>query len=270
VVQAALDSPWAEDGIPLRMTHYVRGEKILSKAEVVLVTEVDVGALDFEEVDGRQVAEIEFLLVVAHRESGEFFRYDQTVTMRLRPETREQLVREWYPIVREFELAPGDQQARIIVRQKRTGVLGSVIHDFEVPPVERFRTSTPVLTDIWRASPGSSAVQTQLLARREFREGAELVVQLEVYGAEKDATGMPRVHQGYEILRPDGSIFKRLDPSPIAPTSLGSLVRMFIVSLDNAPPGEYEMRLSVRDELSGKSLDVREPFQVVTAGEDSR
>ncbi len=268
-VQAALDSPWAEDGIPLRMTHYVRGERTMGKAETVLVAEVDVDGLEFEEVDGRAVAEIEFLLVVAHRESGEFFRYDQTVTMRLRPGTRERLSREWYPIVREFELAPGDHQAKLIVREKGTRMLGSVIHDFAVPSLEELRVSTPVLTDIWRPGPQGTGFEPQLLARRDFPSGAELVCQFEVYGAARDETGMPRVAQGYRVLRGDGSVFKRLPESVINPTSLGALARVFILSLDYAPPGDYDMVMSFRDELSGKALELHEPFTVVAATEDA-
>jgi hypothetical protein len=38
---------------------------------------------------------------------------------------------------------------------------------------------------------------------------------------------------------------------------------MFVVSLDYATPGEYEMVMNVRDELSGKTLELREPFTVV-------
>jgi VWFA-related protein len=263
LVQAALDSPWSEDGIPLRMTHYVRGEPMLGKAQVVLASEVDVDALEFEPREGREVAEIEFLLVVAHRETGEYYRYDQTVTMRLRPATRERLSRQWYPIVREFALPPGDYQARIVVRETGTGVIGSVIHDFEVPPLGQFRVSTPVLTDIWRPGPPGTGVQPQLLARREFPPGAELVCQFEVYGGEKDEDGMPRVAQGYTVFGPDGTVFKRLPESVINPTSLGALARVFILSLDYATPGDYEMVLNFRDELSGKTLELREPFSVV-------
>jgi VWFA-related protein len=263
VVQAVLDSPWAEDGIPLRMTHYVRGEQMLDKAAVVLVTEVDVDALEFEERDGRQVAEIEFLLVVAHRESGEYYRYDQIVTMRLRPATRERLSRTWYPVVREFELQPGDHQAKIIVREIGTGLIGSVIHELEVPSLDEFRVSTPVLSDTPRPGPPGRGLQPQLLARREFTQGKELVCQFEVYGAAKDESGIPRVVQSYKVLRPDGSVYKLLPESVINPTSLGSLARMFVVSLDYATPGEYEMVMNVRDELSGKTLELREPFTVV-------
>ena len=32
---------------------------------------------------------------------------------------------------------------------------------------------------------------------------------------------------------------------------------------DNATPGDYEMVMNFRDELSGKTLELREPFSVV-------
>jgi len=135
VIQSALDSPWAEDAIPLRMTHFIGDERTLGKAAVLVTTEVDVRGLEFEEKDGRSVADLQFLLVVAHRESGEYFRYDQGVSMKLQPATRERLNRFWYPIVRDFELKSGDYQAKIVVRDTRTGRVGTVIHEFEVPPL---------------------------------------------------------------------------------------------------------------------------------------
>ena len=134
VIQSALDSPWAEDAIPLRMTHFVGDERTLGKAAVLIATEVDIRALEFEEKEGRSLADLEFLLVVAHRESGEFFRYDQGVSMKLQASTRERLNRLWYPIVRDFELKSGDYQAKIVVRDTRSKRVGTVIHEFEVPP----------------------------------------------------------------------------------------------------------------------------------------
>ena len=83
--------------------------------------------------------------------------------------------------------------------------------------------------------PQGTGFEPQLLARRDFPSGAELVCQFEVYGAARDETGMPRVAQGYRVLRGDGSVFKRLPESAINPTSLGALARVFILSLDDAP-----------------------------------
>jgi VWFA-related protein len=272
VIQAALDSPWAEDGIPLRMTHYVGAERLLGKAQVVLVTEVDIRDLDFRAEDDREVAELEVLLVVAHRETGEFYRYDQDITLSLRPSTRARLNLFWFPIERDFDLEAGGHEAKIIVRQKGTDVVGSVIHRFEVPPLQGFRASTPILSDLPRPDPVTRVLEPQPLARREFHQGGKLACQLEVFGAEKDETGMPRVAQGYVIRGPDGSVFKRLAERFINPTSIGAVQRLFTVSLEYATPGPYEMLLTFRDEVSGKVLELREPFTVVappTASSDT-
>jgi VWFA-related protein len=264
LMQAAVDSPWAEDGIPLRMTAYVGGaEQMLGKVGTVVVTEVDIRGLEFEEVDGRDVAEIEFLLVVAHRESGEFFRYDQNVELKLRPSTREKLNRVWFPIARDFELQPGDHQAKMVIREARTGKVGSVIHEFEVSPLEGLRISSPILSDARRTGKPGEPVQPQMLARRDFPQGASLLCQFEVFGATKDDKGMPRVMQGYEVRRADGSLYTNVPESEIIPTSLGSLSRLMGFSLRRAAPGDYEIRMKVRDALSGQVLEVNEPFTVV-------
>jgi VWFA-related protein len=267
VLQTALDSPWAEDGIPLRMTDYVGAEKMLGKAEVLIVTEVDIRGLRFKEVDGRDTASIEFLLVVAHRKSGEFFRYDQTIDMKLRPSTHERLKRIWFPIIRDFELQPGDHQAKMIIREVSTGVVGSVIHDFEVPPLGQFRVSTPILTDIHRPNTDGPGVKPQLVARRAFPQGSEVVCSFDVFGAERDENGMPRVLQGYKVQRSDGVVVSGMEGSVIRPTSLGALSRLIGFSLRGATPGDYEMQLTFRDELSGKTIDLHEPFRVVPAEE---
>jgi len=229
------------------------------------VTEVDVRGLHFKEVDGRETTTLEFLLVVAHRQSGEYFRYDQTINMKLRPSTLERLSRIWFPIVRDFELQPGDHQAKMVIREASTGVVGSVIHEFKVPPLGEFRVSTPVLTDVHRPNTEGPGVKTQLIARRDFPEGSDLVCSFEVFGAARDAAGMPRVVQGYKVERSDGVVLSSGPESEIQPTSLGALSRLIGFPLRNARPGDYEMELSFRDEVSGKTLELKEPFRVVPA-----
>ena len=267
VIQSALDSPWAEDAIPLRMTHFIGDEKTLGKAAVLVTTEVDIRALEFEEKDGRSLADLQFLLVVAHRESGEYFRYDQGVSMKLQPATRERFNRFWYPIVRDFELKSGDYQAKIVVRDTRSGRVGTVIHEFDVPPLGELRVSTPVLSDTRAAAPAAEGVPggiLAVLARREFATGSDLLCQFEVYGAKKDEkTGMPRVTQGYVVTRPDGSVLTGAQPSVINPTSLGQVMRTFGFRLTDAPLGDYEIVMAIRDDIAGRSFEMREPFKVV-------
>jgi hypothetical protein len=247
------------------MTDYVGAELMLGKASVLIVAEVDIRGLQFREEEGRQVGEIEFLLVVAHRESGEFFRYEQAIKMRLRPSTRERLNRVWFPILRDFELQPGDHQAKIIVRETSTGLIGSVVHEFDVPPLDGFRVTTPILSDSHQEDENGLPVNPQPLARREFPQGGDLLCQFEVFGAKKDETGMPQVVQGYQVRRPDGSVLTSLEPSLIRPTSLGALSRMFGFKLDDVTPGEYEMVMTFEDQLSGETVVLNEPFEVVKA-----
>ena len=268
VLQGALDSPWAVDGIPLRMTAYIGDEKTLGKAAVLVTAEVDIRSLEFEDQEGRSLADLQFLLVVAHRASGEFFRYDQGISMRLSPQTRERYNRFWFPITRDFELKSGDYQAKMVVRDTRSKRVGTVIHEFDVPALDTLRASTPVLSDTQQ---GPNAVITEglpggrlvALARREFATGSDLLCQFEVYGAKVDEkTGMPRVVQGYLVRRSDGSLLTSMEPSVINPTSLGKVTRLFGFRLTDAPPGDYEILMTIRDELAGQSMEILEPFTV--------
>ena len=271
-IQAALDSPYEEAAIPLRMTSYVYDETLLGKAHVVVAAEVDMRDFAFEEKDGRFVGTLDSLMIVAHRETGEFFRpSDQKIQMKLLPATHKKILDEGYRIAHDFDLAPGGYQAKVVVRDKSRGAIGTVIHEFEVPELGALRVSTPLITDTLqqdrsqevKGNPQASMRPT-LVVRREFPVEGMLYCQYEVYGATPDKkSGMPRVTAGYQIRRADGTVVTEVAPSLITPTSLGKLSRMVGTGLPGTAPGEYELVLSVKDEVAGKSLEVREPFTLV-------
>jgi hypothetical protein len=73
---------------------------------------------------------------------------------------------------------------------------------------------------------------------------------------------MPRVSMGYEVRRSDGALYTLDKPSLITPTPQGTLSRLIGFSLQDALPGDYEMVMTFKDELSGKRLVLREPFSV--------
>ncbi len=269
--QEALDSPFEMPDIPIRLTSYVFDETLLGKASAVLHADVDLSSFSFNEKDGRFADTIEFLLVVAHRETGEFNRYDQKIDMNLRPETKARYAKTWFPIQRDFELLPGAYQAKLVIRDKNSSKMGTVTHDFEVPDLATWRISTPVLTDSTQPpQPGQTngAPKLIMLARREFETGVRLFCQFDVYNPTKDkATGLPKVTAGYTIRRKsDGLVFLKVAPTMIQPTSLGRLSRMVGPPLDGADPGEYEFELNLKDELNGKILDFKEDFTVLPKG----
>jgi hypothetical protein len=185
--QAALDSPYDLSDVPLRMTHYVRDETSLDRARVFLAAEVDVRRLDLREADGKASGALQYLMVAVARDGGPYFRVDQTLELALPPETLEEMARTWLPVVREFELPRGRYRAKMVVRDRTSGRVGTVIHDFDVPDLRPFRVSTPVLSDLREQSPdGTPGNRLAILARREFPQAGSLFCQVDVYRAARE------------------------------------------------------------------------------------
>jgi len=265
VFQAAVDSPYQLEDIPLRMTHYVRDETSLDRARVFLAAEVDIRRLGLQEKDGKAQGALQYLMVAVQRDGGPHFRVDQTLEVALPPEAREEISRTWLPVVREFDLPTGRYRAKIVVRDKTSGRMGTVIHDFEVPDLQPFRVSTPVLSDVREQAPdGTPGDRLAILARREFPQGGSLFCQVDAYRAVKEEmSGMPRVSMAWEVRRSDGTLVTRDPASLITPTPEGAVSRFIGLSLESASPGEYALLMRVRDEFSGETRVLREPFRVV-------
>ncbi len=264
-IQAALDSPYTLPGVPMRMTALAGEETILGKARTLVVTEIDLRDFEFHEEGGRFVDTLEFSLVVVHRESGEFFQYDQQIEMKLLPETHARFTKEWHTLERDFELEAGGYQAKIVVRDKNAGTIGTLVHEFEVPDLDELRVSSPILTTKVQPYPEGEEGPPRLLnvATRDFLSGSMMFCRFDVFGAARElSTGMPHVKSGYEIVGKDGVVVMRLEPNLIRPTSLGGLSRLVGMPL-NAAPGDYEFVLSLTDEISGQTIVKREPFKIV-------
>ena len=266
----ALDSPFERRELPLRATALSFDESsTLNRLTVILAAEIDVSAVKLTEAEGRFRGELAFLIEAQHRETGEYYRTDEKIEMALLPQTLESLRSSGYVVSREFTLAPGGYQAKIVVRDLATGRLGSVIHEFEVPGPATFRLSTPLLSNALEPqAPGVSGPPRPILqVRRQVETGGTLWVQYSVLGATKDpGTFLPRVTAGYEIHSRNGALFKSAAPTRINPTSLGSLLRLSGINLAGATAGEYELVLHVRDEIAGRDLEAHEPFAVVPPG----
>jgi hypothetical protein len=261
----ALDSPLEKREIPLRVSALSFDESMTDRLNVILAADIDLRDVTLEEKEGRSVGAVAFLVEAQHRETGEYYRTDEKIEMSLTPETRDRVLREGYTVSREFSLAPGGYQVKVVVRDLGSRRLGSVIHDFEVPAAGEFRLSTPILSDTLekQAAGATGPPRPVLQLRRRVPSGGTLWVQYSVFGAKKgEASQMPRVSASYEIRRADGAVFKAAPASPINPTSIGSLLRLSGINLTGASPGAYELVLEVKDELAGKELEVREPFEV--------
>jgi VWFA-related protein len=263
-VRKALDSPRDVADIPVRATSLVFDQAASDAARVVIAADIDVNGFLFEpEADGRFKGAVEFAVAATHLSTGKVFHFEQTTEMHLSPETRRRLGVTWYSLTRDFTLPQGSYQAKVVVRDRTSGRIGSVTHEFEVPPVGGFRVSSPILTDSLQTDrTGQSTAKPVLLARRTFMEGATLFCQYTVYGAARDSAAAPHVSGSWALTRADGTPVRQVPPRPITPGADGALVRMYGIALAGLPPGDYELALAVRDELGVKAVEIREPFTV--------
>jgi VWFA-related protein len=261
VLQQALDGSGASDAIPLRLTAYVMEDSGLDRTRVVLAADADVSRVEFRDVDGQAQATLDTLVVIAHRESGEALRTDQKVEIQRRPGVAANGGGPmWYSFLREFRVAPGEHQAKLVVRDAVSSRVGTVIYGFGVPAHDQFRVSTPVLTDTL-TDPGRGSTPV-LLTRRAFPQSAQLYCRFDVFGAAKGRDGLPQVRAGHALRHRGAEIVGRANPSLIEPTSLGAVARMVQIPLRAFPPGDYELVLTVTDEVSGASRELVEPFSV--------
>ena len=154
-----------------------------------------------------------------------------------------------------------------MVRDRNGGRVGSVTHAFEVPRLDGFRVSTPILSDSVQAAAGGTSTRPVLVARRTFAAGSTLFCQFAAYGALRDGrTAAPSVSSSWKLIRAsDGALVRATEPRAMAPAPDGSLLRLYGISLAGIQPGEYELVLDVRDELAVRRVEVREPFVVSSA-----
>jgi hypothetical protein len=206
---------------------------------------------------------LEFAVVVTNRETGEVAKFGQSVEMSLQGETLRTLEKTWYPVSHPFELAAGRYEARIAVRDRNSGNVGSVTHPFDVPALDGFRVSSPILSDAVQAERVAQTAKPILIAHRTFDTGSTLFCQFFAYNAMRDAaSGKPRVTSSWRLVKSDGSLVREQPAREVTPDPAGGIVRLYGISLAGLAPGEYALSLSVRDELGVKVVELKEPFTV--------
>jgi VWFA-related protein len=257
-LERALASSAPEREIPLRMTAFTLQPVDKARVRVRLVAEVGLKAPQFEkDGDGSRVATLDLVMALNHvRAAGR-----QRTTRRewkVRVAADAEGLPVFVPVEGSFDVPGGACQARLVVRHRGTGALGSVLHGFEVPDPGSWRVSTPILSDM----PGEELGRPpQARIGRSFVAGPPLYCYLEVYrGADRRAAAPPRVSLAYTLVDARGKSRRSQPASLLGLSPEGTPARLEKIPLSGLPPGGYELRLSVRDEVSGRTQELREPF----------
>jgi hypothetical protein len=185
------------------------------------------------------------------RDGGEPLRDEFDETLAVVPGVPTILSRHWH-------MPPGVWQVRVLVEDEETGRVGTALHTFDVPSPDDFRFSTPILTAELEEVDG--APRPRVVLSRTFGAGQVLYCQIQVHGAADDPKDrLPHVVAGYELRRGD-ELLRVAEPTRIRPEWDGRLSRLMGLSLEGLPAGAFTLVLTARDETTGQTISVTEPF----------
>jgi VWFA-related protein len=261
-VRAALDAPFGAPGIPMRLTSYVVGPPVGGKLQTLLVAEADPAPLRLQPKGGRYVATFDSYVLVHDRDRDALERGEKLVELDLPADIFARVTQTGVPIQREFSLEPGRYQATVLLRDRATGLIGSVRHEFAVPAPNQFRISTPIVTDTILPAAAGQPGRPVPIARRTFKAGTRILAAFDIYGVTENAPGSPQVSVAYALRRADGTLVAASQPQTLKPNTRGQFSVTIGVMLPAGASGEHTLHVSVRDEPAVRVLEHVEPMTI--------
>jgi VWFA-related protein len=261
VVERALDSVREAAGIPLRAMVYVFEPRPKDTARVLVAGEFDTSHLTFQGSGKARAAHLEVTIAATSRDTGKTLYADERVEVRV-PEGGGEAA-AWRSFAREFDLPAGVAQARLVVRDPASDMLGAVSQRFEVPHAGTLRLATPIVTDqVVRPAGGEGRPRAALAVHRGFLPTATLYCEIEVFGAARHPDGTPHVSAGLAVRTAAGEIVRQAAPTRIAADRDGRVVRLLGLGLAGLAEGDYHLVLDVRDEVGLGHIERDEPFTI--------
>jgi VWFA-related protein len=251
---AALQAAEDATGIPVRARAFAFEARPKKLTRLLVAAEFDASSLRVEDSRPTRLA---LAIAVVHRDTGAVLESHEDVEVR----AASGQTSGWRSLAREFDVTPGVSQVRVVVRDASAGTIGSATDRVEVPAGDAFRITTPIVTDRAEAKAGDDHPRAAISISRVFRPHGPLFCEFEVLGAKTDpALRAPRVTSGLKVTDASGAVVRNAPPTLIAPDSRGRVIRLIGIGMDGLPEGDYELRMTVRDEVAGAALERTERF----------
>lgn len=167
-------------------------------------------------------------------------------------------------------LAPGLYQVKVAARDARGGQLGSASQWIEIPNLSKHQL---VLSSIHlggrvvggsEASKAGAAPQVQFSVDRRFARTTRLDFLAFIYNAARAQGGAVDLSAQAQLLR-DGRAVVSAPPRKLTPDATADLARIPFtgaVTLGQLPAGQYELEVTVADNLSKTSATERVGFEI--------
>jgi VWFA-related protein len=261
-LEIALQSPYDLDVLPVRASAYMFGDTNAGETSVRLAMEADLRSFNLKSADGAANDVLDLRVLITNPGTGEAKRFERAVEMSIQGGAPKLETAAWYALSEAFDLTPGTYQARVAVRDRNSGRIGAVTHDFEVPARKGMTLSSLIVTDTIEKPPdGSGPPKAVLMVRRLLNAGSTLYYQFAVFDPGRTASGETRVRAGHVVRRADGTVIKELKPTPLNPGQ-GGMSRFAGISLAGLPSGEYDLLVTVVDEVRDETVTVNEAFAI--------
>jgi VWFA-related protein len=249
----------------------------------------------FENKGNRREAQFELIAQVLDRQGKVAGVARDTVRVRLPVPSAEKIQAGQILYHTGFRLRPGTYDLKFLIRDNRTGKLGTFVQSLEVPVIKRdaFDTSSVVLgsrlVDPKESSDGVEHRGPARRLRRQMRQEDPLLIKgqkivpsignvflaqqtlyvyFEVYGAEKDeGTDNPRLRTSLLLLH-DKTKARSSEPHFVEEWTRRDVTAVAMaMPLRGLQRGTYTLQVHLRDEVTGSNLFRRVPLVIEEIGE---
>jgi VWFA-related protein len=262
-LQAALASLYPRTDIPLRLAadFISQGE---AGEQMLLSAHVDLGAADFRPDGGRHQARLVFVGRVYDAAGLPAVNLEpQAIDLTLTDAQLRHAQREGLKYVKALDLAPGEYQARLAVRDDASGRLGSASARITLPDLSdgRLRMAGPVLMHV--VEEGSETDLRQVQAYPRYGQDEGLYYQLQVLNPTTDDSGVTGLTIQAYVLQ-GGERMASSAEEPLEARPEGALPPDFTgrLSLFDLEPGDYQLQVVVTDQLAGTRVERAVGFTV--------
>lgn len=245
-----------------------------NKVLAVLTVQTDNDELSFTNNGGLETANLNILgwvTSVANRRVGKF--EDSVTTTATSDELSTTRTRK-SAYARGFILEPGRYKVEVIVRDTKSGAVGVRQVGFVVPeyPADRLSASSIVLAAKLENMESGAAVDPFVIGTTKvipnlsgtFRRNQPVGVYLQVYNAAMDQTTLrPTADAEFVLLKNGKEIARQTEDWRKINNAGQRLTLSRLIDSSKLEPGEYQIQVRIRDQVSGETITPSATFTVV-------
>lgn len=238
-----------------------------------ITVQTDNKDLAFRDSGGVQVATINIAGSILNASNRRVNFFEDVVTTTATPQELIEAKEKKSAYQKTVILPPGHYKADLIVRDPKTGAGGLRHIGFTVPKFgSTLSTSSLILASVLEPASTPAASHQFMIGDQKvipnisgtFHRGSPVGVYLQIYNAGIDQTTLrPSVDVEYALIKDGKELAKQAEDWRGARTNGDRLALSRLIDSRNLTPGEYQIEMRIRDQVSSQALVQSGKFTVV-------